>query len=148
MEALTTAEIGTLRFAPLWVFSAMVGREHGFHLLEEKALWAAVEETADRTDGLAHDLLFAIALDDRRVLARYAEDNRPIASGLHDVNRILSRLAPEIADSVKAAVLQVGERFGRARGPFGQMITQDDKDILQLVAEILEAQTAGSLFVS
>jgi hypothetical protein len=144
MDSLSPHDTTTLRFAPLWVFSALVGRQHSFHLLEERALWQAVEDTAARTDGLAHELLFAISLDEQRVLARYAEDSRPIATGLHDVSQVLARLPRSTADDVKAAVLRVGEGIARARGPFGQMISQDDKDTLQLVSEILEAESAMS----
>jgi hypothetical protein len=142
--AISRADLRTLRLGPLWVFSALVGRHRDFDPLEVDALWRSIDEVAAHTTGLAHEVLWLVEADQSRVLQDYAEEGRAIATGLRDVVTVLTQYDAGTSAEFLAALMAVGEGVGRARGPFGQRISQDDRDTLTLVAEILELDLADS----
>jgi hypothetical protein len=108
------------------------------------ALWRRIDEVAAHTTGLAHEVLWLVEADQSRVLQDYAEEGRAIATGLRDVVTVLTQYDAGTSAEFLAALMAVGEGVGRARGPFGQRISQDDRDTLTLVAEILELDLADS----
>jgi hypothetical protein len=138
-ETFTDEEWRTLRFAPFWVFSAVVGRYRGFDPLEFEAFTACVERTAEAERGtLGGEVLNRVALDVDRLARQYAGDSRSIASGLWQVGKLLGRLPESEAEAFRdALVVGVGEGVARARGRFGRYISEDDAKTVELVATLL-----------
>lgn len=56
---------------------------------------------------------------------------------------ILNRLDPLVGAPFTAMLLEIGENFCRARGSFGQVISRDDRQMLLLLAALLELEPAG-----
>jgi hypothetical protein len=137
---LSVNDARTLRLAPLWVFSAVVGRHQRFHPLELEAFWRCCEGAAlTAPTALAHDTLVSALCDRDQLLGEYAAETRPIASGLTSVAAIVNRLPAGDAEAIKdMLVTQIAEGVARARGPFGQTIGRDDAKALQLVAALLD----------
>ena len=130
----------TLRLAPLWVFSALVGRTR-LETWELEAIWDAVRATLPTTASLGSEALQA-TLDDPDVVAAYERDGRPVTTGLLAAATVAARLGPGAASSMRAALLAVGEGVARARGPFGRSISRQDADTLELLAEVLDLSEA------
>jgi hypothetical protein len=130
----------TLRLAPLWVFSALVGRAR-LETWELEAVWDAVRATLPTTVSLGSEALQA-TLDDPDVVAAHERDGRPVTTGLLAAATVSARLGPEAAGSVRSALLAVGEGVARARGPFGRSISRQDADTLKLLAEVLDLSEA------
>jgi hypothetical protein len=129
-----------LRLAPLWVFSALVGRTR-LETWELEAIGDAVRATLPTTAGLGSEALRA-TLDDPDVVAAYEGDGRPVTTGLLAAATVSARLGPGAADSVRTALLAVGEGVARARGPFGRSVSREDADTLELLAEVLDLSDA------
>jgi hypothetical protein len=135
-----------LRFAPLWLLSALCGKDRRFDPLEEDALWHAIDEVLPRWTGFAHTVLSATAANPSATLPDYERDRRPIVTGLWDVMAVLDRCGEIDSADFRAALMQVGERIGLARGPFGQSVNREDAKSLVLIAEVLgldPAEPAG-----
>ena len=137
---LSGGDAQSLRLAPLWVFSALVGSQRQFHPLELEAFWRCMERAAlDASSELVHDTLVAAISERDRLLQDYAADTRPIASGLTSVTDVLDRLPDGDAQAVKEMLVeQIAAGVARARGSFGQIISRDDAKALQLIAVLLE----------
>ena len=129
-----------LRLAPLWVFSALVGRTR-LETWELEAIGDAVRATLPTTAGLGSEALQA-TLDDPDVVAAYEGDGRPVTTGLLAAATVSARLGPGAASSVRSALLAVGEGVARARGPFGRSVSREDADTLELLAEVLDLRDA------
>ena len=138
----------TLRLAPLWMYSALVGRSR-LETWELDAVWDAVRATLASTTGLGGEALQA-TLDDPDLVAALEGDDRPVTTGLLAAARVSAGLGADAADSFRCALLAVGERVARARGPFGRSISRQDADTLELLAEILDLDDADphQLFAS
>lgn len=126
----------TLRLAPLWVVSALVGRTR-LETWELAAVWDAVRATLPTTSLLGSEALQA-TLDDPDLAAVHERDGRPVTTGLLAAATVSARFGPGAADSVRSALLAVGEGVARARGPFGRSISHQDADTLELLAEVLD----------
>ncbi|CAN7594185.1 hypothetical protein LJR027_004207 [Terrabacter sp. LjRoot27] len=126
----------TLRFAPVWVLSALAGRVR-FDEDERGAFWDAVTDAALRSAGPGRELLGTAAAERRWLFDEFELDGRPIVSGLLSVTRLLERMAVETRDDVRATVLRVGEGVARARGHFGRRMTLEDEQTLLLVHQLL-----------
>ena len=138
--ALAPSDQQTLRLAPMWVFSALVGRTQ-LETWELEAIWDAVRATLPTASGLGSEALQA-TLDDPGVVPAYERDGRPVTTGLLAAATVSARLGPEAASAVRSALLAVGEGVARARGPFGRSISRQDADTLELLAEVLDLSDA------
>jgi hypothetical protein len=139
-EALARSDQQTLRLAPLWVFSALVGRTR-LETWELDAIWDAVRATLPTTTSLGSEALQA-TLDDPDIVAAYERDRRPVTTGLLAAATVSARVGPDVASAVRSALLAVGEGVARARGPFGRSISRQDADTLELLAEVLDLSDA------
>lgn len=141
-QQFTAADWRTLRTAPLWVLSAIVGRQSRFNPLELAAFWRSVDSAAAGADGLANAVLVSFSDNFSGLLEDYEQDERSVVSGLWDVVAILRRLDILVSVTFTATLLEVGERVGRARGSFGQVISREDAQTLLLLAALLEIDSA------
>lgn len=143
MDGWTDAEWHTLLLGPVWVISAVVGRNH-FDDLEQEAFWRAVDEAPVGDAPLSWQLTQAMNRNREWLLDEFMLDGRSIVSGLTQVTFLLERVEPTISRETRQTVLRVGSGFARARGPFGRRITDHDAQTLELVAQLLEsaAETA------
>gem|GEM_PF-1117394 len=141
-QQFTAADWRTLRTAPLWVLSAIVGRQSRFNPLELAAFWRSVDSAAAGADGLANAVLVSFSDNFSGLLEDYEQDERSVVSGLWDVVAILRRLDILVSVTFTATLLEVGERVGRARGSFGQVISREDAQTLLLLAALLEIDAA------
>ncbi len=143
MHGWSDAEWLTLQIGPVWVVSAVVGRSR-LDELEQAAFWRSVDD-APQDSPMGWQLARAMTLNRKWLLDEFQFDNRPIVSGLNDVASLLERVPPEVSRDVRDFMLRVGSGLARARGPFGQRISDQDALTLQLVAQLLETadETAG-----
>jgi len=130
----------TLRLAPLWMFSALVGRTR-LEAWELDAIWDAVRARLPTTTGLGSEALQA-TLDDPELVAAYERDGRPVTTGLLAAATVSARLGPSAARSMRSALLAVAEGVARAREPFGRSISRQDADTLELLAEVMDLDDA------
>ena len=136
--ALTDDEWRTLRLAPLWIFSAIIGSYRNFDELELAAFLHSVELATAAPGRLAGEVTSSLVLERDAVLAEYGADNRTIAVGLCSVAAILGKAPAEEAELFKDMLVSaVGAQFARARGRFGRVISDDDEKTLGLLAAIL-----------
>jgi hypothetical protein len=143
MYGWSDAEWLTLQLGPVWVISALLGRNR-FDELEQEAFWHAVDEAPVGDSALSWQLMQAISRDREWLLDDFMLDGRSIVTGLSQVTSLLERVSPEISRETREAILRVGSGVARARGPFGRRITDHDAQTLELVAQLLEsaAETA------
>jgi hypothetical protein len=143
MYGWSDAEWLTLQLGPVWVISALMGRNR-FDELEQEAFWRAVEEAPVGDSALTWQLMQAISRNREWLLDEFMLDGRSIVSGLSQVTSLLEQVSPEISRETRDAILRVGSGVARARGPFGRRITDHDGQTLELVAQLLEsaAETA------
>src|SRR3954447_6430298 len=136
MSGWSEAEWLTLQFGPVWVVSALVGRSR-LDELEDAAFWRSVDD-APQDSPLGWQLMRALTLNREWLLDEFELDGRSIVSGLSKVASLLERVPPEVSRDVRETMLRVGSGLARARGPFGQRISDQDALTLQLVAQLLE----------
>ncbi len=139
---LTAQQWRALQTAPLWVLSAIAGRQREFEPLELAAFWRAVDDTAAGAEGLAHTALTALSADLAARLRDHEGEERSVVTGCFHVTAILGRLDPAVSGPYITAVLEVGERLARARGAYGRVISREDTLTLQLLAALLEVEPA------
>src|SRR3954452_2610839 len=136
MNGWSDAEWLTLQLGPVWVVSALVGRNR-LDELEEAAFWRSVDD-APQDSPLCWQLMRAMTLNREWLLDEFQLDHRSIVSGLNDVASLLERVPPEVSRDARESMLRVGSGLARARGPFGQRISDQDTLALKLVAQLLE----------
>lgn len=143
MDGWSDADWLTLQLGPVWVISALLGRNH-FDELEQEAFWQAVEQAPEGDPALPWQLMQAISRNRGWLLDEFMLDSRSIVSGLGQVTALLERVPPELSRETRRAILRVGSGLARARGPFGRRITDHDAQTLELLAQLLEspAETA------
>lgn len=127
----------TLRFAPVWVLSALAGRTR-FDDDELGAFWDAVTDAALRSTGPGRDLLGTAAAQRRWLFDEFELDGRPVVSGLLSVTRLLERMDPDTRTDVRSSILCVGAGVALARGHFGRRMTLEDEQTLRLVEQLLQ----------
>jgi hypothetical protein len=78
------------------------------------------------------------------LLDEFMLDYRSIVTGLSEVALLLERAPAQVSRETRDAMLRVGTDLARARGPFGRRVSDQDAQMLQLVAQLLEsaAETA------
>jgi hypothetical protein len=126
----------TLQFGPVWVVSALVGRSR-LDEPEEAAFWRSVDD-APQAAPLGWQLMRAMTLNRDWLLDEFELDRRPVVSGLNEVATLLERVPPDVSREVRESMLRVGSGLARARGPFGQRMSDQDALTLQLVAQLLQ----------
>jgi hypothetical protein len=136
MEGWSDAEWLSLQFGPMWVVSALVGRSR-LDALEEAAFWSSVDD-APQDSPLGWQLMRAMTLNRDWLLDEFELDHRSIVCGLSEVASLLERVPAEVSRDVRECMLRVGSGLARARGPFGQRMSEQDALTLQLVAQLLE----------
>jgi hypothetical protein len=143
-ERWSESESLTLRLGAVWMLSALVGQTR-FDADEQDAFWDCVTDAALRTDGLARQILEAMAADRKWLFDEFQLDDRPIVSGLNMVVHLLERADAAEADPVRSTLVAVGRGFARARGPFGRRVTVEDERILTLLEQLLQPESAISM---
>lgn len=144
MDGWSDAEWLTLQLGPVWVVSALTGSSR-LDELEEEAFWRSVDD-APELSPLSWQLAQAMTRNREWLLQEFLLDDRSIVSGLSQVAGLLERVGTELSRETRESMLRVGAGFARARGPFGQRISDQDAQALQLVAQLLEsaAETASN----
>lgn len=143
---LTQRDWATLQTAPLWVLTAVAGRQSKFDPLELAAFWRIIDATAAGSEGLTRMALDALSSNFSTQLALYERNEQSVVAGLWDVMSILNRQDPLVSRPFTAALLEIGEGIGRARGPYGRTISRDDKQTLLLLATLLEIEPTAGIF--
>src|SRR5215207_10174883 len=138
MYGWSDAEWLTLQLGPVWVISALLGRNR-FDELEQESVLAGRGGRPLRDAALTWQLMQSISRDREWLLDELMLDGRSIVTGLSQVTSLLERVSPEISRETREAILRVGSGVARARGPFGRRITDHDAQTLELVAQLLES---------
>jgi hypothetical protein len=136
MNGWSDAEWLTLQLGAVWVVSALVGRSR-LDEIEEAAFWRSVDD-APKDSALSWQLMRAMTLNREWLWDEFQLDRRSIVSGLNAVAALLERVPLEVSRDTRECMLRVGSGLARARGPFGQRISDSDALTLQLVAQLLE----------
>lgn len=144
-DGLTGSHWHTLQLAPLWMFSAILGRQSNFEPLELSAFWRSVDMAAAGGSGLSRAVPASLSRDFERFIDEFAGESRSVVTGLWDVVAILDRLDPLVSRPFLQTVMEIAERFCRARGSFGQVISRDDQRTLLLLSSLLEVEPADGL---
>jgi hypothetical protein len=141
MDGWSDSEWLTLQLGPVWVISAVTGRSR-FDELEAEAFWRAVEDAP--TSPLSWQLMRSMTRSRDWLLDEFMLDDRSIVTGLSEVAFLLERVPEQVSRDTRDAMLRVGTDLARARGPFGRRVSDQDAQMLQLVAQLLEsaAETA------
>lgn len=142
---LDPAEMRTLQFGPFWILSAIAGTYNRFKSYELEAFWDTVVAVALRTSRPARDILTSMAEDRPGLLLDFELDDRPVVSGLRHIVDILNRLEPEASSAFRLALLRIGVGIARNRGPYGRTITPEHEQLLELIAELLEMDSAPDI---
>jgi len=135
----------TLQFGPFWILSAIAGTYNRFKSYELEAFWDTVVAVALRTSRPARDILTSMAEDRPGLLLDFELDDRPVVSGLRHIVDILNRLEPEALSAFRLALLRIGVGIARNRGPYGRTITPEHEQLLELIAELLEMDSAPDI---
>ena len=135
----------TLQFGPFWILSAIAGTYNRFKSYELEAFWDTVVAVALRTSRRARDILTSMAEDRPGLLLDFELDDRPVVSGLRHIVDILNRLEPEASSAFRLALLRIGVGIARNRGPYGRTITPEHEQLLELIAELLEMDSAPDI---
>src|SRR3954452_1586500 len=88
---LTQRDWQTLQTAPLWVLTAVVGRQSKFDPLELAAFWRVIDATAAGSEGLAKTVLESLSGNFSAQLLLYEHNEQSVVAGLWDVMSILNR---------------------------------------------------------
>ncbi|MGS0686167.1 hypothetical protein ACVBEQ_13635 [Nakamurella sp. GG22] len=136
----------TLESAPIWILTAVAGRQNRFEPEELAAFWRAVDGVAAGEVGLAHVSLLALSDDFSARLQEHADESRSVVTGLWDVTAILARLDPLVSGPFVAALLDVARMLCTARGPYGRSISSEDARTMLLLEALLDIDPATSGF--
>ena len=136
MDGWSDAEWVTLQLGPVWVISALIGRNR-FDELEQEAFWQAVADAPQGPSALSWQLVQAMSRNREWLFDEFLLDDRSIVSGLGQVTVLLERVAPQVSRETREAILRVGAGVARARGPFGRRMTDQDAQSLTLVSQLL-----------
>jgi len=142
---LKPAEMRTLQFGPLWVLSAVAGTYNRFKTYELAAFWDTIVAVALRTPLPARDILTSMAKDRSDLLLDFELDDRPVVSGLRQILEILNRVESQTSNDFRLALIRIGIDVARNRGPYGRTITGEQEQLLLLLAELLEIESASDI---
>jgi hypothetical protein len=133
----TIEEWRTLQFAPFWVFSAILGANCNFDPLEYASFERVLESAASTPGQLSREVLASVVTDRHQLVELYGVDRRTIASGLCAVAAILKKTSADEATMFRDAMATIGAGVARARGRFGQVMSDEDAKTLELVTELM-----------
>jgi hypothetical protein len=137
-DRFTPAQWATLQFAPFWLLSILMGSYNRFDRRALRVFARCLEAAAGTGGPLTRELFASVVADYEQVVAAYEADPRTIASGLVEVAALLDRVVPEEADVLKLVLYtEIGEGIARARGPWGEEVSEDDAKTLTLAAAFL-----------
>jgi hypothetical protein len=137
-RAFTAEEWQTLQFAPFWVLSALLGAYRDFDPLEYEAFARTLDEASMAPGRLSREILDSVTSEPRRVTERYQVDGRTIGLGLCGVAAILRKVPADEADLFKDMLIsRVGVGMAKARGRFGQVMSEEDEKTLELISQFL-----------
>ena len=141
---LSSTDLRTLQFGPLWVLCALAGTSR-FDRVELEVFWDTLVEVALRAPQPARDVLTSLTIDRSGLVLDFELTDLPVVSGFSRVVAVLDRIEAETADHLKIALLRIGLAVGRARGPYGRQLTFEDTQRLLLIAQLLEIESTPSL---
>jgi hypothetical protein len=140
-DSYTAEEWQTLRFAPLWVFTAVAGMDSNIEVEEVAALAKEVAEAPLFKEPLVKEVLMSVGASFGDVLPAYHADSRDVLRGLKDVADILERRAtPEQARAFKSSMLLIGRNVAESSG--GGRIFHREKVSEKETAALVAAATA------
>lgn len=137
MYGWSESEWHTLQLGPVWVVSALVGRSH-FDELEREAFWRSVDDAPMGAVGLPWQLMQAVIRNREWLFDEFLLDDRSIVTGLAQVASLLESVPPGVSRETRETILRVGAGVALARGPFGRRMTDQDVQMLNLIAQLLE----------
>jgi hypothetical protein len=139
-DACTPEDWRTLQFAPFWILSALVGRYRDFDQLDFAAFSWALRSAVGGHGQLARDVLESVVADLDILRLRFELDDRSIVTGLYEVTLILGKGPREQAELFKEVLVsEIGAGVARARGRYGQIMSEDDERTLAYASEFLTA---------
>jgi hypothetical protein len=134
----TPDEWRTLQFAAFWMFSAVVGGYRRFDPLELDAFARSLQLAALAPGTLSREVIESVTVDLDRLKVAYGADQRSIATGLCQVGVLLRRVSPDEAEMFRGTLItEIGEGIARARGRFGQVMSEEDAKNVELVSQFL-----------
>ena len=135
----SASEQRTLQFAPLWLFSSLVGRASRVNALERQALRRCLAAAGRTSSGrLGEEVLTSVDANLDELLDDFAADTRSIATGLREVSDLLDRLPVHEARVFRQMLVGgFGAELTTVLAPFGRGATAEDVDKLRLTAELL-----------
>jgi hypothetical protein len=137
-DRFTSAQWLTLQFAPFWLFSTLMGSYNRFDPRAVRVFGRCLDAAAATGGPLTRELFASVVAERDEVAAAYDADGRTIGSGLVEVAALLDRVAPEEAEVFKLVLFtEIGEGVARARGPWGEEVSEDDAKTLTLAAAFL-----------
>jgi hypothetical protein len=137
-DRFTPAEWRTLQFAPFWLLSTLMGSYNRFDPRAVRVFTRCLDVAAASGGPFTRELFASVVAERDQVAAAYDADGRTIGTGLVAVADLLDRVAPEEADVFKLVLFtEIGEAVARARGPWGEEVSEDDAKTLTLAAVFL-----------
>lgn len=133
-----------MQLAPLWIFSAVAGRETGFSEHELRSFWDTLVEVTLRTPRGAREILLSLTEDRASLLLAFELDDRSVGTGLRHAVEALAAVDDVTAADFKVALLRIGSGLAQARGPWGRTISAQDTQLLLLLAELLDLEATPS----
>jgi hypothetical protein len=135
-----------LQLGPLWMLSAVSGTGTTFSDLDKSAFWEILISVTERTPPEARVLLESVIEAGPDLFLDFELDDRPLASGLRNVAEVLADMDAELAAAYKLALLRIGVRLAKARGPYGRQMSAENEQLLLLLAELLELRAPPARF--
>jgi hypothetical protein len=137
-ERFTDAEWRTLRFAPLWTFSAVAGADGVIDDLETAAVMKAILDGGLLEGAFVREVFVGIAGDLPNLLPAYKADTRNAYAGLRDAACLLARIEPRQAAMFRLAVMAVGKATAEASGPpVGDRIALEEQRACAMAATMI-----------
>jgi len=139
-DRFTQEEWRTLQFGPFWMFSAVVGTYNRFDQRDYRVFMRCLEAAATSPGGLGREVVDSVMADLEGLTREYGRDTRTIGVGLGQVNALLDKAGEGEALRFKDMLVSaIGEGVARARGRYGEEMSEDDANSLALAAQLLSS---------
>ena len=137
-DTFTPEEWRTLQFGPFWVFSAVIGAYNRFDQRDYRVFMRCLEAVATSPGRLGREVVTSVVADLEGLTREYGRDTRTIGVGLGQVSALLDRAGEDEGLRVKGMLVsEIGEGVARARGRYGEEMSEDDAGSLALAAQLL-----------